>query len=504
MDPIVTARAMRDFETEQFASGYAAPETLMLAAGTGAAQLFLDFFRELAPAERRKVVVLAGHGNNGGDGIVMADLLARQLDVPVELCLTAPEERISPTAKHFLDRLSGKVVRRSAMPELGGGDVVIDALLGTGLSGTVREPYRSRIAAVNASRRPVFSVDLPSGLGADLAVRADLTAVIGFYKDTLFTAQGEACSGRLRRVPLPLEGAPDAGAHAFDAADADALTSRPEQTLHKYRKGSVLIFGGSRDYPFAPFLSARAALRGGAGLVKLFLPGRTELPGGQPLSLIVNRIGGDGHFGELPRELRDAVASDPRPSCLAAGPGLGRAPQSAALLRELCAFERPLVLDADGLFFAAQMPETVAARRSPTLLTPHWGEAETLARGAGVELDRDDPAASALTLARSYRALVVLKGRFTVTAAPDGTTIRNTSGSPALATAGSGDCLTGLAGALLAAPDAGSVTERAALAVFLHGLAGEIAARQYSTRGVIADDIAELIPEAWRTTTFRA
>ena len=150
------------------------------------------------------------------------------------------------------------------------------------------------------------------------------------------------------------------------------------------------------------------------------------------------------------------------------------------------------------------MPETVAARQSPTLLTPHWGEAEILARGAGVELDCDDPAESARTLARSYQATVVLKGRFTVTAAPDGTTIRNTSGSPALATAGSGDCLTGLAGALLAAPEAGSVTERAALAVFLHGLAGEIAARKYSTRGVIADDIAELIPDAWRMTTFRA
>ena len=505
MNPVITPRAMRDFEAAHFAAGSASPEALMLAAGNGAAQLFFDFFRELAPAERQSVVILAGHGTNGGDGIVMANALVRKLDVPVRLVLTAPPERLAPTAAHFFKLLAPEVIRDDDAAAPRPGEVVIDALLGTGLSGTVREPYRSRIAAVNASGRPVFSVDLPSGLGADLAVRADMTAVIGFYKDTLFTAQGECCTGRLRRVPLPLPGAPEAHESAFDSHDAAALTPRVEQNIHKYRKGSVLIFGGSRDYPFAPFLSARAALRGGAGLVKLFLPEGTESPGALPLSLIVNRVAGAEQYWQgLAEALRDGTAFASRPHCLVAGPGLGRKTQSAALIEALCRLDQPLVLDADGLFFAAQMADLVAARRMPTLLTPHWGEAETLARGAGLSLDRDDPAGSARSLAQCYRACVVLKGRFSVTAAPDGTTIRNTSGTPALAVAGSGDCLTGLAGALLAAPGAGSTAERAALAVFLHGLAGEIAARHYSDRGVIADDLPDLIPAAWRMTTFRA
>ena len=504
MNPITTAHAMRAFEEAHFAAGTATPEALMLAAGTGAAELFLEFRQSLPDRECRRVVILAGHGNNGGDGIVMAQCLAERIPLPVELFLTAEPDKLSGVGRSFLAELPEQViVHHQVTPVFQPGDTVIDALLGTGLSGALREPYRSWIAALNAAEVPVFSVDLPSGLGADLAVRADRTAAIGFFKDILFSGEGAACAGTLRRVPLPLSGAPDSVGEAVDAAALRQATRRIDNTVHKYRKGSVLLLGGSRDYPFAPFLSARSALRAGAGLVRLLIPENCPFPGGVPAGLIVRPLPADA--GCFDRDYDDLpVAYSAKADLVAAGPGLGRNPATAALIARLCRMEQPLLLDADGLFFASQMASEIRRRTAPTLLTPHWGEARILAEGAGITLPDDDPDEAARELAEAYHSHVILKGRFTRVAAPGGRVVTNTSGSPALATAGSGDCLTGVAAAFLAQTRGENMLEQASLAVFLHGLTGELAAQRFNTRGVIADDLADLLPEAWRSVTFRA
>lgn len=499
---IVTADAMRRFETDCFAAGSAMPEGLMAEAGRGAADCFHDFFRALPPAARRRVIIAAGHRNNGGDGIVMAGHLARELkDTAIELHLVCVPDKLSSAARHFYSALPrGVPVHCGTLPQFRPGDVIVDALLGTGLSGNLREPYRSWIARLNASRCPVFSVDLPSGLGSDCYVQADMTAAIGWFKDSLFTPEGARCAGRLRRIALTLPGEPERCGTAIDAEAVARRFRRLDAAIHKYQKGSVLLLGGSVAYPHAPFLSGRAALRAGAGMVRLLTPAGVTIPGGAPLALIVSPLSGNHGFFSG-RDLDELSTYTARVDVVAVGPGLGRHESVRDFLAGIVKLPLPLVLDADALYFAAEMADAIRARTAPTVLTPHAGEAALLAAGAGVSSIPNDPVADARSLADAYAACIVRKGCHSVIALPGGHCVRNSSGCPALATAGSGDCLTGMIAAALAGDSAGELLPAVAEAVFLHGLAGELAAEVYGMRGVIADDLPELIPAARRSIT---
>ncbi len=502
---IVTAETMRRCEAANFEQKTATPESLMAVAGAGCAEHFRDFFTALPEAYRRRVVICAGHGNNGGDGLVMAGMLGEMLGVPIEVQLAMPPEKMTATARIFFDRLPREVVvRHLPAPELNRGDVVIDALLGTGVRPPLREPYRRWIETINTARRPVFALDLPSGTGTETPVRASRTAAIGYFKDTLFTEAGIASAGTLRKVALPLTVLPENEAGAPLAVDAEwvAETVPPlAADAHKYQRGNVLIAGGSEQYMHAPFLSARACLRAGAGLVRLAVPRGVSDSGSAPLALIVTCLAdGSPYFdcaaaARLP-ELTAGI------TVVAAGPGWGRHRETADFLAALLKLDLPLVLDADALFFASTMRAALRARSAVTVLTPHAGEARTLAAGAGMEL----PGArlpAARMLANAYRAIVVLKGARTVIAAPDDLPVYlNTSGTAALATAGSGDCLTGAIAAELAARGATTDPDAqiaAARAVFLHGLAGEWAETVFGRRGVIADDLPDAFARVRRS-----
>ena len=494
MNSIVSADEMRRLEESCFASGAASSVELMQIAGRGCADLALQFLRTL-PACRR-IVFFAGSGNNGGDGVVIADTLARKQDLPVVLALAKPG-KLSESSAHFFARLDKRVeVVAAGDVVLSQSDLVVDALLGIGCSSPMREPYAGLIKAINDSQAAVLAVDLPSGLGTDCCVKAHLTAVIGFFKDVLFTAQGIENAGLLRLVELPqlydFAPAGRVGEAASGAWYRANLVPFP-RSVHKYQRGSVVIAGGSQEYFQAPFLSARAALRGGAGIVRLALP-FAPAPGSGTLSVIPTSLPAEsGALGGQAFEILTAYLD--KAAVLAIGPGMGRSRATECFVQKAIQTDKILIIDADAIVLTAGLTDLLRQRQAQTILTPHRGEARALAAGLDITLTGND-IEDAVNLARSARSVILLKGARTVCAEPGGRYVVNTSGTPALATAGSGDVLTGLLAARAAANPEGDMLAAAAQAAFLHGMAGELGSMIYGESGVIADDLPELAAQA--------
>ena len=496
MKPVITAQTMRRCEEINFAAGSADALELMYIAGRGCFEIFRKFMA--AHGFFRRVVIFAGSGNNGGDGVVIADFFARQEKYEVVLALASEKNKLSSAGTFYLAKLSEKVTVCSADDvELQNGDCIVEALLGTGCRAPMREPYRSLIGRINAAALPVLSVDLPAGLGSDVCVKAELTAVIGYFKDTLFTAGGIENTGALRLVDLPLPILPETAPETPESSSLQWFrksTAVLPRNVHKYQRGAVLVAGGSKSYVQAPFLTARSALRSGAGLVKLAVPFKVA-PGSGCLGVIpLQTADKDGFFcrESLNKELFSKV------NAIAAGPGMGRSSSVTDAVEELLKSDLPLVLDADALFAAGKLPWLLHKRSAATILTPHRGEANILANNLKVELTGDN-IDDARKLACAANAVILLKGARTVVASPEGRCIINTTGSSALATAGSGDTLTGIIAAELAAMHSAGAIDAAAAAArgaFLHGIAGELGALQWGSRGMIADDLPELIARA--------
>ena len=491
MSVVVSCRSMRECEERNFAADCADPRELMQIAGSSCAEKFLDFLQSQHAC--RRVVIYSGSGNNGGDGVVMAGILAEKLAIPVVLALVDPQ-RLSDSGKYFFDQLPPAVMVTAAdTVELRSGDVAVDALLGTGCHGNLREPYCTLIKRINEAQVPVFSVDIPSGLGCDLCVKASITAAIGFFKDIMFTVDGVEMCGSLRKVPLPLPlppEAPEASPLAMDAEYFNDSSIKLPRNIHKYQRGSVLICGGSSQYFQAPFLSARAALRSGAGLVRLAVPFNIA-PGCGTLGVIPTTVT-DKNGSFCAASFQDIEAFLPKTDVIASGPGMGRSREASDFIARLLELDKALLLDADAIHLAAAMIEKLSKRTAPTLLTPHRGEAAALAKALQISLsgsDLDD----ARALAAASNCTILLKGARTVIADNTGRAFINTSGTPALATAGSGDTLTGLAAAEMCHHP---VLEAAARSAFLHGTAGEMAALSFGECGVIADDLPEFIAQA--------
>ncbi|MFF4713794.1 NAD(P)H-hydrate dehydratase [Streptomyces eurythermus] len=425
-----------------------------------------------------RVVLLVGSGDNGGDALYAGARLARR-GAAVTAVLLAPE-RTHPAGLAALRRAGGRAVTADRGEEaIARARLVVDGIVGIGGKGGLR-PDAARLAeAVARSGAAVVAVDLPSGVDADTgevrgaALRADLTVTFGAYKPGLLVDPAREYAGVVRFVGIGIEPPPaDAVLQALQHADVARLLPTPEAESDKYRRGVVGIAAGSARYPGAAVLAVSGALRGGAGAVRYVGPA------------------GDAVLARFPETLvSDAgPAKAGRVQAWVTGPGAG---DDAATVAEVLAADVPVLLDADGLRLADR--DTVRGRTAPTLMTPHAGEAAAL---LGVRREEVEAArlAAVRELAARYRATVLLKGSTTLVAGPGGGPVRvNPTGTPWLATAGSGDVLSGLAGSLLAAGldplDAGSV------AAYLHGLAGRLAARGAP---VGAHDVAARIPDAWR------
>ncbi|VVP90569.1 NAD(P)H-hydrate dehydratase [Pseudomonas fluorescens] len=429
--------------------------------------------------------VVTGHGNNAGDGYLVA-VLARRAGWHVRVLAVGDPQRLQGDADlaHAEAVAEGIAVQAwSAQSELRG--VVVDALLGTGLTGEVREPYASVIAAINASGLPVAAVDLPSGLGADTgrmlgaSVRADLTVTFIGLKLGLFTGDaadvvGELVFNDLQASPESFNGV-DISARRLTAGNLPRLASRAP-TAHKGKFGHVLLIGGDRGFGGAILLSAQAALRSGAGMVSVST--RSEhVPAALariPEAMVLGTSSANQLMGLLEKV-----------SVLVVGPGLGQASWGRSLLSAAANAPLAQVWDADALNLLA---EEQASLPKGCVITPHPGEAARLLGLSTAEVQADRPAA-AHALSKKYTAVVVLKGAGSLIASPDGRLAVCAQGHPAMATAGLGDVLAGLLGALLA--QGMNAFDAACLAVWLHANAG--AQQGKSGRGLAASDLIPAI-----------
>jgi NAD(P)H-hydrate epimerase len=458
------------------------------------------------------VAVVCGKGNNGGDGFVVARLL-HDRGVVVRAYLAAHRDALTPGAAHHCGLLEeagisvDPVPTTSARQEFARADIVIDALLGTGLKGAVRGARAGVIEAMNSAARPIIAVDLPTGVEADTGkvngpcVRAAVTVTFGLPKVGHLFYPGRTYCGHLELVDIgfPLE-AIEAGArgsmYLLTEKGTASLIPRRSPQAHKGSCGSALVIAGSEGMTGAAALTADSALAVGAGRVSLGIPAGlndimevklTEvmtrpLPEVRKRRCLSLRAAGDIE--------RLAAVAD----CLAIGPGLGTYRETVALVRKLVAgLTLPMVIDADGLNAFVGYTDILKQNPSPLVLTPHLGEFARLTGTDTRELG-DCPAEHARRFARDFALTLILKGAPTVIACADGSVFVNPTGNAGMATAGSGDVLTGVLAGLMAqglsAPDA------ACVGVFVHGRAGDIARQRMGEWGMKAGDIDRCVPEA--------
>ena len=468
---------------EQRAVSAGIPEyELMLRAGRLAAKIIEQRF-----PQRKRTVVLCGSGNNGGDGLVTA----AHLSGTVIVYALKPLENLSGAAGCAAADLPANVAvfQRETLDEscFEPGDLIVDALLGIGFSGALRENVKSYITAANASGCRCAALDLPSGVDGDtgvvqdIAVNADLTITFGAVKSGLLLADGPKYCGVLETADIQLERIPDA-VEAVTFHEAMKMFPRFFSDVHKNQKGELLIVSGSETFSGAAALTARAAVRTGTGIVRLIChSARKSIPD----AVIFRELpGNDGVLDSGVFDIcRDWVD---RSDAVICGPGLGTAP--VKVVADALAFEGKVLLDADALNIVSRNPG-IWKKRADILITPHWGEAVRLADAFGIRFSGREQLACCL--ADELSCCVLLKGKNTVVAVPQGKYRYVLPGSSSLATAGSGDVLSGIIGALLAMGS--SPADAAVAGAALHGKAGECAGY-----GMIADDLDHLLYEVFQ------
>ena len=495
----VSGTLMRSIEASAIQLGQVDSWSLMKRAGEALAEVAVQFSDRGA-----FFAVLAGKGNNAGDGFVAAKELYES-GFPVRVFHTSPASEFKGDALRAWNELPPEIERRTELHAVDLADaIVIDALLGTGFSGTLREPWLHWINLVNYLNVPVIAADLPSGLDADdgevrggAVVRADVTVTFAYPKTGLLTGRGPALCGRIRVIDIGLPDETDDAVTRFVPCtgldDVRRSLNPLEFDTYKQKRGHVVVIGGSGDYPSAPFLTAEAALRAGAGLVTVYVPASMEIVCAPPKALIVKRLPDDGR-GVFTQSSFDALKLPANVSAVAVGMGMNTAGETVPFLRALMgSVQCPLLLDADALNLIAKQPDLLHELGTATVVTPHEGEMKRLEAAIGLSSERSR-IERAEALAKFTALHVVLKGVRTVVMSPHGEYALNLSGSPVLATAGSGDILSGVIAAFAA--NSGDLFESAKSGVFLHGLLGELDA-PFAGRGLIADDLLARIPAAF-------
>ncbi len=480
---------------------------LMERAGNRVAETMLEWCANLASRHVKRFVCLAGKGNNGGDAYVIARYIYDNTDFDVIVYAVCPVGDLPADARHHAGMLPDDVPviikEQLSGDDFQAGDIIVDGLLGTGISGPLRPPYAQWIATVNAVQLPTVAVDMPSGMNGDSGsfetdcVMADLTVTIGLPKYGLVKDRGPDYCGQLRMVEIGIPQSyiaeTESQLEMIFAEDVKSFLGRLPMRSYKNIVGRVLICGGSVEYRGAPLLAAESALRSGAGMVYLLSAGGGRLPDGSR-ALISKHL-------NLPylddRTIHELTSLSEVTDAMVCGPGMGRNGACADFVKACGNTGKTVVYDADALALIANDFSLLVNSRK-AVLTPHPGEMNMLLNGFDLEyMRRESPESQAAELAKVSGATIVLKGRNTIIASPDGRLAMNSSGSPALSGAGSGDCLAGLIGAFIASPQGRKdVFKAVCAAVFIHGLAGEL--NPNGERGAIADDLPLLIPKAMR------
>jgi NAD(P)H-hydrate epimerase len=508
---IVTAAQMQALDRRAIIESRIPGKILMERAGEGIVRCLEERF---GPSQGKTIAIFCGKGNNGGDGFVAARLLHRR-GATVKILLLTPVSDLTGDAAAMYQRFIRVAGKSSIVPFrsddqvrtiLTPSDIVIDALLGTGLSSEVTGNYRAAIDLMNESGRPILAVDIPSGIHADsgavlgAAVHASLTITFGLPKFGLYVGTGIDHAGTIRvaDIGIPASCTDAVESHAVLVTEEtvrDILPAR-RPSAHKGTFGHAGIIAGSVGKTGAAALAAQAALRIGAGLVTVATPSSMNdvleakvlevmtLPLPETKAQTLGRSSFDHILPFI--HARTAVAI---------GPGLSTHPETVELVQSLMKhLDRPSVLDADALNALASRVSLLTECKIPPVLTPHPGEMARLEVGATVQAVNNDRIGTARRFAGERGVFLVLKGARTVIARPDGLVAICPTGNPGMATAGTGDVLTGMIVGLLAQGVA--TWEAACAATYIHGAAGDLAAQELGEAGMLARDVIAHIPYA--------
>lgn len=511
---IVTTEQMQQMDKHTIETFGIPGRVLMENAGRGALEMLSEHF----DLEGARVAVVAGRGNNGGDGFVIGRYLM-EMGVSVSFFLLSTRDRVQGDARANMDLVLNLLAEHSlsqfieipdqealdaAAEILLDHDLFVDAIFGTGLNCDVRGIYRDVIELINDSDKAVFSVDIPSGINADtgtvcgVAIQADATATFAFAKAGHILYPGNFHTGDLEVIDIGIPGhiAKAQSPHIFlpEPHDIAGLIPARDFNAHKGRFGHLLVLAGSPGKTGAAALCANAAMRTGAGLVTLGVPEKL-MPVMEPM--VIEPM--TAALAQTPSGGLDAAALDDiitllaDKTALALGPGMGTDPGTRELIKAIMAIASvPMVIDADGLNCIANDPDILDTAKAPLILTPHPGEMARLTgkATADIQLNRME---TARNFAEKYKVILVLKGAQTLVACPDGAVFICPTGNPGMACGGMGDVLTGMIAAFLAQDLA---PESAALAgVYIHGLCGDLLAEDHAV-GFSASDMIAGIPQA--------
>ncbi|OGW50366.1 MAG: hypothetical protein A2078_12860 [Nitrospirae bacterium GWC2_57_9] len=509
---IATAQEMKNIDRRAIRQFGIPGPVLMENAAAGIMVEMERFFDGLGGS---RVAIVCGKGNNGGDGLALARRLSIR-GVPVRVALLAPFSAVEGEAKvnlSILRKMDVDIVQNASQETLAAilswCDIVVDALLGVGLSSPLKGLYARAVDMINASGSPVVAVDIPTGIDADTgavmgrAVKADLTVTMALLKRGLLLHPGADFVGAVRVVdigiPAEVVDQEKIAASFLTRGSAWGLLQPRAADAHKGTFGHLLVVAGSLGKAGAAVMAARSALRSGAGLVSVATPNSQVAIVQQQIVEAMcipsaESIDGTLGIGAETELLKQAS----RMTACAIGPGLSTHYETVTTVRNMVQhMSLPLVIDADGLNALAGSLDLLKKLKAPVVLTPHPGEMARLlgVSTADVQKDRIDVASG---FAAKYKVTVVLKGAGTVVASPDGSIFINSTGNPGMATGGTGDVLTGMIGSFLA--QGYTAPQAACLGVYLHGFAGDIVAREKGEPGMIAGDLIEKIPQAIKET----
>lgn len=514
---IVTTRQMQQMDKNTIESFGIPGRVLMENAGRGALEMLADHF----DLEGARVAVVAGRGNNGGDGFVIGRYLM-EMGVGVSFFLLSTRDRVQGDARANMDLVLDLLAEHSlsqfieifdqesleaAVEILLDHDLFVDAIFGTGLNSDVRGIYRDVIELINDSGKAVFSVDIPSGINADTgavcgkAIQADATATFAFAKAGHILYPGNLHAGDLEVIDIGIPG------HIAKAQSPDIFLPEPHDiaglipprdfNAHKGSFGHLLVLAGSPGKTGAAALCANAAMRTGTGLVTLGVPEKL-MPVMEPMVIepMTTALAQTPSGGLDVSALDDIITLLADKAALAIGPGIGTDPGTRELIKSIMAIASiPMVIDADGLNCIANDPDILNTAKAPVILTPHPGEMARLTGKTTADIQQNRME-TARNFAEKYKVILVLKGAQTLVACPDGAVFICPTGNPGMACGGMGDVLTGMIAAFLAQ---GLSPESAALAgVYIHGLCGDLLAENHAF-GFSASDMVTGIPQALTT-----